>query len=172
MTRAWKLGERGVAAVEFAIIGGLFLLLLLAIFELGFMVFVQSVLDGSARSAARLIRTGQAQGAADPQAFFQTALCDGVHSIIGCGNIIYQVQQFPSWSAEQIAINTPPKRDKFGRLIPVPFNAGNCGEIVAVQVTYNYKFFTPLVGAQLGDSSQSRFLMSTVIFQNEPFCGG
>ena len=44
-----KLGERGVTSVEFAIVGPLFLMLLLAIFELGYMVFVQSVLDSSAR---------------------------------------------------------------------------------------------------------------------------
>ncbi len=65
MRRGWqylrRLGEGGATAVEFAIVGSVFLMLLLAIFELGFMVFVQSVLDGSARSAARMIRTGQAQ---------------------------------------------------------------------------------------------------------------
>ena len=57
MRRAWqyvrKLGERGATAVEFAIVGSLFLMLLLAIFELGYMVFVQSVLDSSARTAAK-----------------------------------------------------------------------------------------------------------------------
>lgn len=69
-----KLGVRGVAAIEFAILSPLFLMLLLAIFELGYMVFVQSVLDSSARTAARLIRTGQAQASGSAQTNFQTAL--------------------------------------------------------------------------------------------------
>jgi Flp pilus assembly protein TadG len=167
-----KLGERGVAAVEFAIVGPLFLMLLLAIFELGYMVFVQSVLDSSARTAARLVRTGQAQAGGNAETDFETALCNGVSSIIGCSNLIYQVQEFASWSATQTALNTPPQRDKNGNLVTAGFTAGNCGDIVAVQVTYNYKFFTPWIAQQLGGSLQSAFLMSTVVFQNEPFCGG
>jgi len=165
------LGERGVTSIEFAIVGPLFLMLVLAVFELGYMVFVQSVLDSSARTAARLIRTGQAQGSGNAQTFFQTALCNGASMVIGCSNLIYQVQEFGSWSAAQTAVNTPPKRDpKTGQLIPATFNAGNCGQIEAVQVTYDYQFFTPWIGQQLGDSTQSAFLMSTVVFQNEPFC--
>ena len=167
-----KLGERGATAVEFAIIGGLFLVLLLGIFELGFMVFVQSVLDSSARDAARLIRTGQAQANSDPQSYFQTALCNEAGAVIGCSKIFYQVQVLASWSATQTAVNTPPKRDKFGNLVSVGFNAGTCGQIVAVQVTYNYHFFTQWIGELLGGSTSSAFLESTVVFQNEPFCGG
>ncbi len=169
----WKLGERGVTSVEFAIVGSLFLLLLLAIFELGYMVFVQSVLDSSARTAAREIRTGQAQGTGNAQTDFQTVLCAEVSSIIGCSNMIYQVQKFANWSATQTAINTAPARDPVtGKLIVAPFSAGTCGDIVAVQVMYDYKFFTMWIGQLLGNSSQSTLLMSTVVFQNEPFCGG
>jgi Flp pilus assembly protein TadG len=177
MRRAWqylrRLGDHGVSSVEFAIVGGLFLMLLLAIFELGYIVFVQSVLDSSARSAARQIRTGQAQASGNAQTDFQNTLCTDVSSIVGCGSLVYQVQKFANWSAMQTSINTPPVRDPItGKLIPAPFNAGTCGEIVAVQVTYDYKFFTLWIGQQLGDSMQSAFLMSTVVFQNEPFCGG
>jgi Flp pilus assembly protein TadG len=167
-----RLGEHGGSTVEFAIVGTIFLMLLLAIFELGFMVFVQSVLDGSARSAARMIRTGQVQANGNPQNAFQTALCSGASAVIGCGNLLYQVQEFASWSATQTALNTPPKRDKYGNLITAGFTAGTCGDIVAVQVTYNYQFFTLWIGSQLGGSLNSAFLMSTVVFQNEPFCGG
>jgi Flp pilus assembly protein TadG len=168
-----KLGERGVTSVEFAIVGSVFLLLLLGIFELGYMVFVQSVLDSSARTAARQVRTGQAQGSGNAQTYFQTTLCNEVSSVIGCGNLIYQVQKFANWSATNTAVNTPPQRDPIThKLIIPPFNAGTCGDIVAVQVMYDYKFFTLWIGQQLGNSMGSAFLTSTVVFQNEPFCGG
>lgn len=141
------------------------------------MVFVQSVLDSSARNAARLICTGQATGG-NAQATFQQTLCNDASSIIGCSSLVYQVQEFGTWSATQTAVNQPPKRDpKTGQLIPAPFNSGACStstspQIVAVQVTYNYKFFTALIGQLLGDSTQSVFLTSTVVFQNEPYCSG
>jgi Flp pilus assembly protein TadG len=167
------LGRRGGASVEFALVGSIFLVLLLGVLELGYMVFVQSVLDGSARQAARMIRTGQAQNSGDAQTFFQTTLCNFAASVIGCGNMVFQVQKFTNWSAAQTAVNTPPARDPItGLLIPVGFNAGTCGQIEAVQVTYNYKFLTLWIGQKLGDSNQSTFLMSTVVFQNEPFCTG
>jgi Flp pilus assembly protein TadG len=175
-----KLGERGVTTVEFAIVGSVFVMLLLAIFELGYMLFVQSVLDSSARTAARLIRTGQATGPT-ALATFQGpgpgSLCSTeVSLVINCNSLVYQVQDFPqvngvaNWNAAQIAVNTPPLRDpKTGKLIPVGFNAGGPKDIIAVQVTYDYKFITLWIGQQLGDSMQSAFLTSTVVFQNEPF---
>jgi Flp pilus assembly protein TadG len=173
MRRARTLGEDGVSSVEFGIVGGVFMLLVLAIFELGYMVFVQSVLDGSARNAARLIRTGQAQGSGDAQSFFRTALCDGASAVVGCNKISYQSRTFNNWSAMQSALNTPPARDPTtGDPLPTSFAAGTCGQILAVQVMYNYKFFTPWIGSLLGGATNSAFLISTVVFQNEPFCSG
>ena len=177
-----NLGRRGGTSIEFAIVGSIFLMLLMAIFELGYMVFVQSTLDSSARTAARLIRTGQAAAAANPQTFFQNALCSDVSNVIGCGNLIYQVQEFSTWAGAQTAVNTPITTNPHtgqptggglcGAGNPSCFNAGNCGEIEIVQVTYAYPFFTQWIGEQLGGSTQSALLMSTVVFQNEPFCGG
>ena len=168
--------------MEFAIVGSVFLMVLLAIFELGYMVFVQSTLDSSARTAARLIRTGQAQAAANPQTFFQNALCADVSTVISCGSLIYQVQEFSAWSGAQTAVNTPITRNPTtgaitggglcGAGVPSCFNAGTCGEIEIVQVTYNYPFFTQWIGQQLGGATQSAMLSSTVVFQNEPFCTG
>jgi Flp pilus assembly protein TadG len=169
-----KLDQRGGTSIEFAIVGSVFLMLLFAIFELGYMVFVQSTLDSSARSAARLIRTGQAQADANPQTFFQTALCADVSTVIGCGNLIYQVHYFTTWTAAQTQVNTPLTVNPVTGQVTggIEWQNGNCGQIEVVQVTYNYKFFTQWIGQQLGGSTQSAFLTSTVVFQNEPFCTG
>jgi Flp pilus assembly protein TadG len=157
------------AAVEFAIIGPTFLLLLLAILELGYMVFVQSVLDAAARDAARLIRTGQVQTSGNATQTFQNKLCSDVGWIIGCGNIIFQAQVFNDWNSAQTSVNKPPKRDKYGNLISAGFSAGSSRQIIAVQVTYNYQFYTQWVASYLGGGTNSAFLSSTVVFQNEPF---
>jgi len=159
----------GAAAVEFAIVGSAFMLMLLASFEFGYMLFVQSVLDNAARDAARLVRTGQAQESGNAQSTFQTLLCNDVGSLIGCGNIIYQAQVFNNWTAAQTAVNTPPTRNANGQMVSQGFSAGTQNQIVVVTVTYNYPFFTPWVGGLLGGSSNSALLMSTVVFQNEPY---
>jgi len=163
------LDTRGAAAIEFALVGSTFMLMLLASFEFGFMLFVQSVLDNAARDAARLIRTGQVQTSNNPTSTFSTLLCNEVGSLIGCGSIVYQAQVFNDWSDAQTAVNTPPSRDSNGNLISAGFSPGTQQQIVVVTVTYNYPFFTPWIGKLVGGSSSSALLMSTVVFQNEPY---
>jgi len=167
--RLTALGNSGAAAIEFAIVGSAFMLMMLASFEFGYMLFVQSVLDNAARDAARLVRTGQAQNSGNAQSTFSTLLCNDVGYLIGCGSLVYQAQVFNDWTSAQTAINTPPTRDVNGNMVSAGFSAGTPGQILVVTVTYNYPFFTPLVGNLLGSGTNSAFLMSTVVFQNEPY---
>jgi Flp pilus assembly protein TadG len=159
----------GGAAMEFAIVGSSFMLMLLAAFEFGYMLFVQSVLDNAARDAARLIRTGQAQNSSNPTSTFSTLLCNEVGSLIGCGNIVYQAQVFNNWSAAQTAVNTPPTRNSNGTYVSTGFDPGTAGQIMVVTVAYSYPFFTPWIGTLMGGSAETAFMMSTVVFQNEPY---
>jgi Flp pilus assembly protein TadG len=169
--RRWlqRIDNAGNAAIEFAIIGSTFLMMVLASFEFGYMLFVQSILDNAARDAARLIRTGQVQVTANPNTTFQNLLCADVGTLIGCGNLLYQAQIFNNWNSAQTAMNTPPPRDKNGNYVSAGFNAGVPGQIMVVTVTYNYPFFTPWIGGLVGGSTNSAFLMATVVFQNEPY---
>jgi Flp pilus assembly protein TadG len=159
----------GAAAVEFAIVGTSFMLMLMAAFEFGYMLFVQSVLDNAARDAARLVRTGQAQGSSNPTSTFSTLLCNEVGSLIGCGSIVYQAQVFNDWTSAQTAVGTAPTRDNNGNMVSSGFSPGTPGQIMVVTVTYNYPFFTPWIGGLVGGSSKSAFLESVVVFQNEPY---
>ena len=159
----------GAAAVEFAIVGSSFMVMLLASFEFGYMLFVQSVLDNAARDAARLVRTGQVQTSSNPTSTFSTLLCSDVGSLIGCGSIIYQAQAFNDWTDAQTAVNTPPTRDSNGNLVSSGFSPGTQGQVLVVTVTYNYPFFTPWIAGLVGGSTKSALLTSTVVFQNEPY---
>lgn len=163
------IGECGTATIEFAMVGTSFMMMVLAAFEFGYMLFVQTVLDNAARDAARLIRTGQLEGAANPSSTFQTLLCSNVGYLIGCGNIVYQSRTFNDWSSAQTAVNTPPTRDINGNLVSSGFSAGVASQIMVVTVTYNYPFFTSWVGTLFSSTLRSAYLSSTVVFQNEPY---
>jgi hypothetical protein len=54
-------------------------------------------------------------------------------------------------------------------MVSAGFSPGTQSQIVVVTVTYNYPFFTPWIASLLGGSSNSALLMSTVVFQNEPY---
>jgi Flp pilus assembly protein TadG len=163
-------GERGNASIEFAIVGSSFMLMLLASFEFGYMLFIQSVLDNAARDAARLIRTGQAQTSSNAQTTFQNLLCSEVGALIGCTSILYQAQVFNDWSDAQTSVNNGVTRNSSnGNLVSAGFSAGTQGQIVVVTVTYNYPFFTPWIGGLVGNGNSTAFLQSTVVFMNEPY---
>jgi Flp pilus assembly protein TadG len=158
------LDERGNISVELAVVGPLFLLLLLAIIELGLMVYTQSVLDSAARDAARLIRTGQVYTAGNTQATFQTKLCNGMSVLVDCSSLVFNVRTFASFSS----ITTTPQRDAQGKLVS-GFSPGTAASILEVQVMYNRPFVTSWVAHYLGGGQSSALLVSTVIFKNEPW---
>jgi Flp pilus assembly protein TadG len=177
----------GTTAVEMAFVGPPFLLLLLVIFELGLTVTTQSLLDGAARDASRLIRTGQVQSQNSPITVFQNLLCSEMSSVMtvsNCtSNILFEVQVFSSFGSVSFTPGTL-NANQTGNGTACQFSPGSGGQIVGVQVSYARPFIIPWVGACLSGGScwagpgtaggsnpgtGSVTLTSTVIFQNEPF---
>jgi Flp pilus assembly protein TadG len=179
--------QDGVVAVEMAFVGPPFLLLLAAIFELGLTLTTQSLLDGAARDAARLIRTGQVQTQTSPIATFQNLLCSGMSSVMSvseCNSkVIFEVQVFASFGAVSFTPCTL-NANQTGSGTACQFSGGTGGQIVGVQASYPRPFIIPWVGACLSGGScwtglgttngtnagtGTAILTSTVIFRNEPF---
>lgn len=59
LLRRYCLQNEGAATVEFALVAGLLIFMILGIFELGLIMLISSSLEGSAHSAARYGMTGQ-----------------------------------------------------------------------------------------------------------------
>src|SRR6185437_8857173 len=89
--------EAGSVSIEFGLVGPTFFFLIIAMFELGLTLFTQSALDGAARDAARLIRTGQVQVAADPLGTFKGLLCGETSFLIDCTKVVFDVRTFASF---------------------------------------------------------------------------
>jgi Flp pilus assembly protein TadG len=164
-----RLGESGVATIEFGLIGMAYLMMILGALEVSYAVFLEVVLDNAARDSARQIRTGQVQVASNPQTTFSTLICNDVSWLIPCSSLLYQVQAYWQWSEANTGMTTALTRNTDGSLNSAGFTAGSPGEIVIVTVTYNYTFFTPWMASLLGGGYGATLLTSTVVFQNEPF---
>jgi Flp pilus assembly protein TadG len=178
--------QRGTTALEMAFVGPAFLLILLAILDVSLLVATQSMMNGAARDAGRLIRTGQAQNTASAIATFQNQLCSELSALVPTAtcqsNVLFQVQVFGTFGAVSFAPcnynNNQP-----GSGTACQFTPGNGGQIVGVQASYARPFLVPWVGACLsggacwtgiGTSQGSAGtgsvnLIATVVFQNEPF---
>jgi Flp pilus assembly protein TadG len=177
----------GTIALEMALVGPPFFFLLLTIIDLGLMLANQSLLEGAARDAARLIRTGQVQTASSPITTFQNLLCSDLSSVMSSAtctaDIIFEVQTFSSFGSVSF---TPCvlNNNQTGTGTVCSFTPGTGGDIVGVRATYNRSFIIPWVGACLtggtcwfgfgtangsNPGTGSVALVSTVIFRNEPF---
>ena len=180
--------QSGAIALEMALVGPPFFLILLTIIDLGLMLANQSLLDGAARDAARLIRTGQVQSATSPITTFQNLLCSDMGPVMTTAqcsaNVIFTVQTFTSFGAVSFTPCVRNNNDTSGTGTLCSWTPGTGGQIIGVQATYNRPFIIPWVGgclsggscwAGLGTASGTSSgtgsvpLISTVIFRNEPF---
>jgi len=180
--RSLRKNQQGFTAVEFAMVIGPFLALLFAIMEVALVYFATFSLENATEQAARLIRTGQAQGfsAAD----FKQAVCDRVPAFMDCdGDMVVDVRTFPSLS--DASNGAPDAVDDDGKIIEgfEQYNVGGGGSIVLVNVYYHWKLFASLpdIGKLLTNgrnsiglgnlSDGSRLITSATVFKNEPFDG-
>lgn len=163
----WVRKEEGVAAVEFALVGFPFIMLMIGTIELALMFATQSVLHESAFTASRLIRTGQLQqsSAGGQQDMFKDAVCDYAAVFIPCAQIQFEVTTVPTFADA----GDPPKFDKDGNMLDTDFDPGKENDIVLVRVAYNYPIMTPLMQPFLATNGTKRTLYTTIVLQTEPY---
>lgn len=179
-------GESGETMLEFAIIAPMLILLMLTIVDLGIMLTAQSLLDGAARDAARLIRTGQVASAGNSITTFENQLCSEMSPIMSASacqqQIVFEVQTFSDFGSVAFSACSQTSYQT-GNGTVCAWTPGIAGNIVGVQVTYNRRFIVPWVGACLSGqacwmgmgtartttSGNAVPLVATVVFKNEPF---
>jgi Flp pilus assembly protein TadG len=164
------LGARsGATAVELAMVGLPFFVLLCSIAELGMMFMTSTTIEAASEAAARQIRTGQLQaGSNDTATGFKTLICNSMSwiSTSDCmANMSVDVQTYPSFSAMAVS---PPIAG--GAIDPtqLTFNPGGACSIELVQVFYPYTLLTPLLEPGLPNLNANQRLLTTAIaFRNE-----
>lgn len=158
--------RKGTAAIEMAMIGPVFALVFIGIVEVSIMGFASTMLENASTDAARLIRTGQLAQSADPVGDFTTKLCSSLPSMIDCAKISIDVQNFANMASVDLTVPL----DDNGNPINTVFTPGGPEQITLVRIAYRWNFFTPLIGTLMSDNgTNSVLLLSTSVFQNEPY---
>lgn len=156
--------QRGAAAIEFGLIGGMLILLTCFWIELGLTLFMQATLDNAVRKEARLLRTGQitASGAAT----FKSNLCSDLSVLMSCTGVQVNVVSAATFAA--LSSSATVASDASSRMTTTGFSPGGSGADVVVQVGYTRSLFIPIVGDVLGKNG-TLLIYSAVAFQNEPY---
>ena len=133
----------GQSLVEFAIVLPLLLLLVFAIMDFGRLFFTQETLQHAVREAGRFAVTGRQL--ADPD---------------GNGGQLSRQSSIIS-TLRKAAIGLPIESEN------IQITDGGSGGTVRIEVTYEMKLITPIIG-QFFEDGRYKFTVATA-FKNEPF---
>ena len=175
--------RRGSAMIEFGMLGPLFLMTTLAVFDVSWMFTRNMALDSATRAVARDIRTGEIylSGVSDTdrEAAFRQRLCQEM-ILVNCGEVLVSLENagldfanvtpptdFTTESFEE-SLN-PGGSDPESRMGIVAFTAGNPSSVMTVRTGVEHKFMTPFLHQLWGDDDGRLQFMVTEIFRNEPF---
>ena len=172
-SRSWKCYAAcndGATAVEFAIIAAPFLGLLIAILQTALVFFAGRVLDETAEQASRYILTGQAQTSGMSQSQYANYVCQKIPALFDCSNLMINVQNYSSFGAANTSNPTLTFDAKGAVTNQWAWSPGNAGDIVVVQLMYQWPVMLGPLGFNLANlSNGSRLLVSTVAFKTEPY---
>lgn len=165
---------RGATALEFALVGPVFLLFVLFLLQLGLLVFYQEVLDYAAHSAARQIQVGSAQGKAATSADFVRSVVCPLLTAMSCNDIMVDVTRVNDFYASaQYTVTIP--LDQYGNPAPyaLPFCVSGPNQMMLMRVIYMAPAaLTPFFPATSWSRSNAVPVVSTAAFVTEAFPAG
>lgn len=172
--------RRGAAAVEFAIVGSTFIVVLVITLFLLLMMFLSQSLDYATAKAARQIMTGAVQTGALTQSAFRTnVVCAYLPAAFKCSDVIVNVQTVTE-ASQPGGYYALVNAGQTGLIIPTLSNAstqfdlGVQGSYVYLQVMYPLTqlpaVFVNIFSPNVTYNGNSAYvLVSTMAFRNEQY---
>lgn len=165
--------DRGTTAIEFAAVGVPFFMFCFGIMVIGQNFFTTNAIEHGVESAARLVRTGQAQKANMTIGDFKNRVCSEAGSFIDCSKLNVHVQSGATWD------NIVPKGCLSGGALaasagasadPLQSQSGGAGSVVLVTICYEWQLaqtFPKIFPGQMGNGSA--LIQSATTFRTEPY---
>ena len=172
LRRRWREdGEKGSAAIEFAMVAPVLFLFLFGIIETGVIFFGSAMLQNATDDVARQIRTGALSGTLT-QKQLTDKICPEVSGLISSSdcskNLNVDLRSYTSFGASSY----PSVTDASGLVDPAKLKidpAADCS-VVLLRSFYPWKILTPLMSTLLQNTTTGFFLFSSSsAFRTEPF---
>jgi len=151
--------RRGVAAVEFALIMPMMVLLMIGVTEMSLVMLCQHLLENATYNASRTSKTGfVASGKTQAETVMDVLLTrlGGLSPLIDPAKLTVTSMVYGNLS--EIG---QPEQGEVG--------TGTASQVVVYTVSYPWQTFTPLIGHLLGDVNGVVNLTSRIVVRNEPY---
>lgn len=170
LARKWKGDCQGTTAIEFAMVGIPFFMLLLGTIAVGLFFFTTFALENAVDRASRLVRIGAVQQSGMTAAEFKEEVCKQAPAYVDCdGKMRVSVQSYSDFSE----IVTPSCTDDEGNLVPpeeTTYSAGSSSDVVLVTVCYEWDLAASLPFLKLGSMPNGAALIqASSTFRTEPY---
>lgn len=174
IVRRFRRDERGVTAIEFAILAPPFFLLLFAIIESSLIFFAGQMLESSVDEVGRRVRTGQLDNTLT-QAQFKTELCNTAAILFDCNGL--KVDMRVAARFDQLGDPPVPDANNNTDFSSYSFTAPCPEEITMVTASYEWPIFTyfasdniyPQSRGSSGTAFRKILLNAITIFRTEPY---
>lgn len=169
--RHYRRSQSGVTAIEFAMVAPPFFALMMAIFEVGIMLFSEYVIEHGVSKASRMIRTGEVQAVPMNATQFRTLVCGNLAGYLNCETDLHiDVRAFANF--DDVVLPAPLTAE--GELSAAvttssEFDPGDPTQVVVVRVYYAWPLFAPGMTYMANMSEGRRLLAAGAAFRNEPY---
>jgi Flp pilus assembly protein TadG len=169
--RHYRRSQSGVTAIEFAMVAPPFFALMMAIFEVGIMLFSEYVIEHGVSRAARMIRTGEVQTANMTSAEFKAVVCGNLAGYLDCATKLYvDVRAFDDFDLVSLPDALTPEGELTSAVTTgSQFQPGDPFQVVVVRVYYPWTLFTPGMSQMSNMSNGRRLIAAGAAFRNEPY---
>ena len=157
--RRLRRARQGVAALEFAIVGPVFIVFIFAMMDAGWMLTVDLALTNGVQEAGRLGSLGTLPATGSREAAIKDLLIKRGGGLLKTANLTVDMTVFGSGSAKDYASRTASTVKTVG--------AGGSRQLVQYHVTYVQELLTPIGMMYAIGNSVSHD--ATILVQNEPF---
>ena len=161
--------DKGMAAIEFAMVAPVFFVIFMGIIEASLMFFSQSVLQNSVTDAGRLIRTGQVQAGGMTKDQFKAQICGEISALLSCDTALQiDVESFSSYGG--VSYSSPLNADNTLNTGLNNYSTGGPCDVVLVRAFYTWTVYTPgLTWFLVNMAGGQHLLSSAMAFRNEPY---
>jgi Flp pilus assembly protein TadG len=159
--------SRGAVIVEFGFVIVPLIATILVAIQTSILLFSQQAMETASEKIARLVMTGQAQGANMTQSGFKTLVCNTLPSFMPCSAVMVDITAYSDISL--VDTQNPSLTYTNGQVSNSwNYKLGGQKEIVRMRIMYlTPTIFGPLDSSLANQPDGKRLLISTSVFRNE-----
>jgi Flp pilus assembly protein TadG len=157
---------RASAAIEYAMVGPIFLFVVIGLIEFSLYVFNRNFVKHVLYETARHITTGEIQADEKPEAAFKEIYCSYSNILLSCERLVFDVRAYDR--LEDVDFS-PAAFGSDGNPENFKFEPGGSEQFSVMRVAVPYRFVTPFMqDLFLGDSGDA-IVVGYTVAKNEPF---